>query len=72
MRKMLNPEWFQRLPDNAQLRSKEVLQLFGYSPNTSVTQLLRKGSIPKPTHTSSGFSRNKNFGWDVKYLRDLL
>lgn len=72
MRKMLNPEWFQKLPLNAQVRSSEILQLFGYSANTSVSQLLRKGSIPKPTHNCSGFSRNKNFGWEVKYLRGLM
>lgn len=72
MRKMLNPEWFQKLPDNAQLRSREVLLLFGYSEKTSVSQLLRNKSIPKPTHNCSGFSRNKNFGWEVKYLKEFI
>lgn len=72
MRKMNNPEWFQKLPDNAQVKSKEVVALFGYSENTGVGTLLRHGAIPKPTHNCSGFSRNKNFGWEVKYLRTFL
>jgi len=72
MRTMQNPEWFQKLPDNAQLKSREVVRLFGYSENTNVSILLKHGSIPKPTHNCSGFSRNKNFGWEVKYLRGFL
>jgi len=72
MRPMLNPDWFKRLPDNAQVKSAEVAQLFGYSPNTNASVLLKHKSIPKPTHNCSGFSRNKNFGWEVKYLRTFL
>lgn len=72
MREMSNPEWFQKLPDNAQVKASEVVQLFGYSPNTNISVLLRHGSIPKPTHNCSGFGRNKNFGWQVGYLRTFL
>lgn len=72
MREMQNPEWFQKLPDNAQVKAKEVVALFGYSANTNVSVLLRHGSVPKPTHNCSGFSRNKNFGWEVGYLRKFL
>ena len=72
MREMQNPEWFQKLPDNAQVKAKEVVALFGYSENTNVSVLLRHGSVPKPTHNCSGFSRNKNFGWEVGYLRTFL
>lgn len=72
MREMQNPEWFQKLPDNAQVKAKEVVALFGYSANTNVSVLLRHGSVPKPTHNCSGFSRNKNFGWEVGYLRTFL
>lgn len=72
MNKMQNPEWFQKLPDNAQLRAKEVQKLFGYSEKTKVTNLLKTGSIPNPTHNCSGFSRNHNFGWEVKYLRGFI
>jgi len=72
MRPMSNPDWFKKLPDNAQVKSSEVVRLFGYSANTNVSVLLKHGSVPKPTHNCSGFSRNKNFGWNVKYLRGFL
>lgn len=72
MRDMDNPEWFQKLPNDAQVKSKEVIKLFGYSDNTNVSILLKHKSIPKPTHNCSGFSRNKNFGWNVGYLRGFL
>jgi len=54
------------------VKASEVVQLFGYSPNTNISVLLRHGSVPKPTHNCSGFARNKNFGWEVKYLRGFL
>lgn len=72
MRQMLNPDWFKILPDNAQVKSSEIVQLFGYSAKTNVSVLLRLRSIPKPTHNCSGFARNKNFGWQVGYLRTFL
>lgn len=72
MRKIRHPEMLKGLPDNAQLRGEEVVKLFGYSERGNMSQLLRAKSIPKPTHNCSGFSRNKNFGWEVKYLRGFL
>lgn len=72
MRKMSNPEWFQKLPDNAKVTSSEIGQLFGYSKSTSITELLNRGSVPRPTHNSSAFSRNRKLLWEVKYLRELM
>lgn len=72
MRKIRHPEMLKGLPDNAQLNSREVMRLFGYSDKGNMSQLLRAKSIPKPTHNCSGFSRNKHFGWEVKYLRGFL
>lgn len=72
MRKIRHPEMLKGLPDNAQLNGREVMRLFGYSERGNMSQSLRMGSIPKPTHNCSGFSRNKSFGWEVKYLRGFL
>lgn len=73
MNKMQNPEWFQKLPDNAQLRAKEVQKLFGYSEKTNASRLIASGSIPKHTHKSSGFTKlSKYCGWEVKYLRGFI
>ena len=76
MRKMLNPEWFQKLPDDAKLDSNEIKQLFGYSKSTSIGNLVDKCYVPKPTHRceSRFYRRNNNnkLLWEVKYLRELL
>ena len=75
MRKMQNPEWFQKLPDNAKLDGDEIKQLFGYSKSTSIGNLVDKGYVPKPTHRcESRFYRrnNKKLLWEVKYLRELM
>ena len=72
---MQNPEWFQKLPDNAKLDGDEIKQLFGYSKSTSIGNLVDKGYVPKPTHRcESRFYRrnNKKLLWEVKYLRELM
>lgn len=75
MRKMSNPEWFQKLPDDAKLDSDEIKQLFGYAKLASIGYLVDKCYVPKPTQKcGSRFSRNYNrkLLWEVKYLRELL
>lgn len=68
MRKITLPDWVKKLPDNARLKSKEVVALFGYSANTSASALVQNGLLPLPTDKGKGFTNN-NLQWTVADLK---
>ena len=43
------PEWMRGLPGDSTCGTSDVLTIFGYSKSTSITNLVRKGKVPRPT-----------------------
>ena len=65
------PEWFRSLPGNAYLNSKEIIRLFGYSENNSVSELMKRGSIPMNSRICEK-SFHRNLMWMVRDVRQFL
>ncbi len=63
------PDWLARLPDDAYLNAKDMVRLYGCSPNTSANTLMKHGSIPDPSHR---FGKNGKYHWNVKYIKRWL
>lgn len=77
MKPITLPPWFNRLPDNAYIDAKELRELFGYSPNTTLAKLVQSGILPEPDCRHNGFSRptycSKNrLKWNVGNLRAFI
>lgn len=71
MKSITLPEWFVCLPDDAWIDSEEILMVFGYSPKSHVSELIKRGSLPKVDEVrrvSAGF-KNK---WRVFTIRNFI
>jgi len=72
MKYFVLPGWTKRLPDNAGLRPKDLLPIFGYKTVNSLMGALYKNKVPlADRRTTSGKGRIGGLLWSMKYLRRL-
>lgn len=73
MKKITIPEWFRTLPGNAYLNSTDLINLFCYKYVKSVTGLVNRGLLPKPTMKCSRLtSYRKSNMWKVSEVREFI
>lgn len=83
MKKVIKvPEYFKDLPDNANLNSRDVAAIFGYSQVNNMLTDMRSGRVPKHevsmkcgsiNHTApSGTRGTKHVFWKVKTVREWI
>lgn len=72
MRFRIAPDWLMKLDNEKLLNTKQVLDIYGYSIDTSSLHILvKKGHLPKSNRPVQQGGRTLHF-WSVGYIKNYL
>ncbi len=67
------PDYFKDLPDDANLNSRDVAEIFGFKLIKSVTQAYVDGRIPHPDYRLPvRYGKRPTIMWKVKTIREWI
>lgn len=68
------PEYFEDLPDTANLNSNDLAKIFGYKNGHNISTYSKLGMLPNPDLCFKGklSTSYKQYYWTVKTIRDWI
>lgn len=72
MRFRIAPDWLMKLPDDALLNSKQVLNLYGYQITNrySASTQIKAGHIPEPDRFIHQGPKRRLLRWTVLHIKN--